>query len=817
MCPVTPGTEKIVNGDFESGNTGFTNAFTYCAGACTYLPADQYAISPNPNNQNGGYFKNMADHSPSGTNMLVFDFNNNSQNDPIYSTTVNVTAGQVYFFSAWFANIAINNTTSCPTCPGGVYITNSPILKFRIAGVDQGTVRVDSITNDWNQYFTTWTAAATTSITIEIINLRGGMASNDLALDDISFTDGCEKISNLNSIGQSSVLPDTVYNCNVDFPYNLNPGLPGSYDLKWKQVPATTIATTASYAVPPTPANGTKYYLCYEYISGCPRMDSVLFRTTPIQIDLGSDKVICAPINYAINSGVTSSAASLLWYKDGVSTGVTTPTYNATTAGTYRVDATRPGCTSGTDQIIITSPTSSFSGTGTYCNSNNTADFSVTGSTQIKWYTDAVGGVALNPSNTNTSISLPYSSTNTTTPGCASGLYAQDVSSYPGTLMPGTGVPCGSPGNNDKAVAQLIEVNQSVQLTSFDFQFPSGWGTTGSYTFEIFAHDATAGTGPWCGSCTPSGRYGGLTGSALYSVVTPTYTITSTTIYTVATNYTLAPGRYWFQLKPNNSTPTSLFNCTPSGFTGGTWTSPYVDNTGNNVLQVLSAGSEMSPGTNNGNIQGAGNMFNIKFQVGSANTCSRLFICANLDCPAPVEYLSFTATKQFNGNALAWQTASEQNSRSFIIQRSTDGITFENIETTAAAGNSSSVISYHYLDINFPAHAEVVFYRLKQIDIDGSYHYSEIKSLSNDIVQRVNVFPNPSRQGQNLTIELSGYSNENIVIEIYDNPGKLLHSKNYLVAEGTNVISFDARQLNSGLYHLRVSGSVIQNSKFVIE
>src|SRR5690606_33093798 len=99
-------------------------------------------------------------------------------NKSVYTSTVNVTSGITYFFSAWMADV---NAT----------FTNPPILKFFIDGAQIGeTVYVDSMANnnDWQQFFTFWTANTTGPITISIVNDRFTSSGNDLALDNISFS-----------------------------------------------------------------------------------------------------------------------------------------------------------------------------------------------------------------------------------------------------------------------------------------------------------------------------------------------------------------------------------------------------------------------------------------------------------------------------------------------------------------------------------------------------------------------------------------------------------------------------------------------------
>ena len=94
----------------------------------------------------------------------------------------------------------------------------------------------------------------------------------------------------------------------------------------------------------------------------------------------------------------------------------------------------------------------------------------------------------------------------------------------------------------------------------------------------------------------------------------------------------------------------------------------------------------------------------------------------------PVSLVVFTATRQNNEAVLQWETAQEENSGSFIIERSSDGKSFGAIGTVAAAGNSSSARNYEFTDQTPQPNAN--YYRLKQTDIDGTFTYSPVKVVN---------------------------------------------------------------------------------------
>lgn len=109
----------------------------------------------------------------------------------------------------------------------------------------------------------------------------------------------------------------------------------------------------------------------------------------------------------------------------------------------------------------------------------------------------------------------------------------------------------------------------------------------------------------------------------------------------------------------------------------------------------------------------------------------------------PVKLLTFGATK-FNSDILVkWETAQELNNSHFIIERSTDGISFISVGQVKGNENSSIIVAYNFLDVNAPT--VNLYYRLKQVDLDGTFTYSDIVLVkagkSNN--GTISIFPNP--------------------------------------------------------------------------
>jgi len=182
---------------------------------------------------------------------------------------------------------------------------------------------------------------------------------------------------------------------------------------------------------------------------------------------------------------------------------------------------------------------------------------------------------------------------------------------------------------------------------------------------------------------------------------------------------------------------------------------------------------------------------------------------ASLDCTVlPVEFIEFKAIPDENSVDLSWTTGSESNTSHFIIERSKDGIDFSPIGSLNAAGNSYSQIKYSYPDDN-PI-IGMNYYRLTQVDIDGS----EVKTKILDVLftkeNGITIFPNPV--DDEVTVYLNDIHGEQI--HIIDVNGKIV--KNININELNN-IKFSMNGLDSGSYILVITngGSSIEHTRFI--
>lgn len=162
----------------------------------------------------------------------------------------------------------------------------------------------------------------------------------------------------------------------------------------------------------------------------------------------------------------------------------------------------------------------------------------------------------------------------------------------------------------------------------------------------------------------------------------------------------------------------------------------------------------------------------------------------------PVTMLNFDAKRAGKVNNLTWTTAQEINTRKFDVERSTDGINFTAIGTVNAAGNSSSNISYRFVDTK-PVKG-TNFYRLRSIDNDNAFKFSTIKSVKNLGTPELAINPNPVAETMKIALEAE-YA-EKATVVITDLSGRRVHNSAVQVVAGANQINIPVQQLSKGTY-----------------
>jgi hypothetical protein len=198
------------------------------------------------------------------------------------------------------------------------------------------------------------------------------------------------------------------------------------------------------------------------------------------------------------------------------------------------------------------------------------------------------------------------------------------------------------------------------------------------------------------------------------------------------------------------------------------------------------------------------NYQNVKqFQVTLSGDSDQAFIAYNTDAfvvnavPLPVQLVGFTGVAQDKQVQLSWQTASEQHSAYFEVETSADGQQYHPLGQVAAAGTSTQRQPYSFTD--HAARAGLRYYRLRQVDADGTSSYSPVVTVRTGAAP-VQVFPNPATD--QFTVQLPAL--EQATLSLLAADGRLLWQQHVAAAPAQPVAVPGIPTLPAGLYLLRV-------------
>ncbi|MBX2932325.1 MAG: zinc-dependent metalloprotease [Chitinophagaceae bacterium] len=180
---------------------------------------------------------------------------------------------------------------------------------------------------------------------------------------------------------------------------------------------------------------------------------------------------------------------------------------------------------------------------------------------------------------------------------------------------------------------------------------------------------------------------------------------------------------------------------------------------------------------------------------------SKNTVSVNIGGVVPVTFTELTAKKRDNNVVLNWGTVTEINSSHFVIERSANGRDFTNsIGELAAAGNSTTQQQYTFTD-NMPFKG-LNYYRIKQVDKDGAYTYSNTVAINFEKGGNiVIVYPNPVKH--TLRVEYAATKNGKVQVQVLDARGSFVIQNNYTVTIGKNIHAIQTSTLATGVYVLK--------------
>jgi PA14 domain/Secretion system C-terminal sorting domain len=210
----------------------------------------------------------------------------------------------------------------------------------------------------------------------------------------------------------------------------------------------------------------------------------------------------------------------------------------------------------------------------------------------------------------------------------------------------------------------------------------------------------------------------------------------------------------------------------------------YGDNGGENQFRLSYSG----PDTGNTTVT-----------IPTSALCSRQF-----SGPLPVTLTAFTAHAEGRAARLSWNTATELHNDHFELERSRDGVIFQKFAEVKGAGSSTMAHAYSYTDANA---AEMggghVYYRLRQVDLDGSSEYSPVRTVAFGVGAAGPVgfvlFPNPAQQRVGLQLSLATAG----TIYLTDLAGRVVLRQ--AIEAGATQPSVDLSTLATGTYVVQVT------------
>ena len=268
----TTGTNLIINGNFDAGNTGFTSSYTYTS---NNLNAAEYFVGTNPNSWNPG-MPACKDHTRGTGNMLLVN-GSQATGVEVWSETLVIQPNTNYAFSTWLENIST---------------LNPALLQFSINGQALGSPLTANVNScQWDRFYTTWNSGNSTTAVISVINQNQGYSGNDFALDDMSFASLSLQMDSVTiDVETPSVTagPLTSTVC-PGVPVQLQAG--GSLNYAWS--PAAGLSDPAIADPVALPPSSTDYIVTGTSARGCIASDAITVNLFPRPLSASPDTTIC--------------------------------------------------------------------------------------------------------------------------------------------------------------------------------------------------------------------------------------------------------------------------------------------------------------------------------------------------------------------------------------------------------------------------------------------------------------------------------------------------------------------------------------------
>ncbi|MCX6232783.1 MAG: hypothetical protein NTZ33_14690 [Bacteroidetes bacterium] len=359
------GINLVTNGDFESGNTGFTTSYVLAQHVYNGLwPEGTYDVMENPHDEHPNFARCGDNTSGNGKQMVV----NGSTiaGVTVWSQTVNVMPGNHYQFSYWLQSVFNQHPAALQ-----VYINSVAIGPINTALID---------TCAWKQYYWNWNSDTNTKAVMSIIDQNTIAQGNDFSIDDITFQQVCDATSTatilVNDVTAGAIASAQTI-CSGSTPATLTSVTPGTgtgtISYEWQTNASGSFvkingATAATYN-PPALTSTTSYRRRTVALNG----GTTCYSTFATAITITVTPLPNATISYATAPFFTSTATP----QSVTLTGTTGGTYSAAPTG-LTLNASSGAITPSTStpgNYTVTYTIAAFGGCGVFTTNTNVSVF----------------------------------------------------------------------------------------------------------------------------------------------------------------------------------------------------------------------------------------------------------------------------------------------------------------------------------------------------------------------------------------------------------------------------------------------------------
>ena len=201
------------------------------------------------------------------------------------------------------------------------------------------------------------------------------------------------------------------------------------------------------------------------------------------------------------------------------------------------------------------------------------------------------------------------------------------------------------------------------------------------------------------------------------------------------------------------------------------------------------------------NVGPRGNAFTIKDYAYNSMP-GGLILAGDLGGPLPVQFLNLAAQKKGAGVSISWSTQSEYNNDYFVVEKSTNGNDWYSLLTVKGNGNSST--TKNYLAYDAKPSLGINYYRIKQVDKDRHFKYSDIVLYKLTIESiEISVLTNPVEN--NIGIDILNPIGQMISFQLFNYEGSQVLSQNIYVKKGVSRQDVQVDKLNRGIYILKIT------------